>query len=106
MLVTSDFPFPTIFSTLPKPNFNFSFICILLSANAFNLDQSAILSFGKELSNTTAQNKFHPYPEIVIFYRNLEKVQALNTENLLEDDEVNSTIQQSLQLVQVESICR
>ena len=31
-------PFPTMFSTLPKPNFNFSFTFILLSANALNLD--------------------------------------------------------------------
>ena len=29
-----------MFSTIPKANFNFSFTLILLSANAFNLDQS------------------------------------------------------------------
>ena len=34
-----------LFSTLPKPNINFSFTFILSSTNAFNLDQS----FGKEL---------------------------------------------------------
>ena len=31
-------PFPTMFSTLPKPNFNFSFTFILSSANNFYLD--------------------------------------------------------------------
>ena len=43
-------PFPTMFPTFPKTNFNFSFTFILSSANAFNLDQSKILSFGKGLS--------------------------------------------------------
>ena len=38
-----------MFSTLPIPNLNFSFTFILSCANAFNLDQSEILSFGKEL---------------------------------------------------------
>ena len=42
---------PVMFSTLPKTNFNFSLPFILSSANAFNLDQSKILSFGKELNN-------------------------------------------------------
>ena len=37
-------------STLPECNFSFSFTFILWSANAFNLDQSKILSFGKELT--------------------------------------------------------
>ena len=41
------FFFCTMFSTLPKANFNFSAKCILLSANAFNLDQSKYLLFGK-----------------------------------------------------------
>ena len=41
-------PFPTMFSTHPKTNFNFSVAFNLSSANAFNLDQSIILSFGKE----------------------------------------------------------
>ena len=40
-----------MFSTLPKTNFTFSFGFILSSANAFNLDQSKILLFGKELSH-------------------------------------------------------
>ena len=38
-----------MFSTLSKINFNLSFTFILSSANAFNLDQSKILSFGKGL---------------------------------------------------------
>ena len=37
-------PFPTMFSTLPKSNFIFSFT-FMFSANPFNLDK--ILSFGK-----------------------------------------------------------
>ena len=39
-----------MFSTLSKTNFNFSARFILSSASAFNLDQSKILSFGKELN--------------------------------------------------------
>ena len=51
IIVLSTFsPFSTKFSTLPKLNFNFSFTFILSSANALNLDQSVILSFGKELT--------------------------------------------------------
>ena len=41
------FPFPTMFSTLPKTNFNFLVIFMLLSANAFNLDMYEKSSFGK-----------------------------------------------------------
>ena len=44
------FPFSMIFSNLLKTNLNFWVTFILSSANAFNLDQSNILSFGKELS--------------------------------------------------------
>ena len=44
-----------MFSTLPKP-YNFSFSFILLSANSFNLDQSKILSFGKELTRYQTTN--------------------------------------------------
>ena len=44
-------PFPTMFSTVPKTNFNFSVRIILSSAYAFNLDQSKILSFGKKLGS-------------------------------------------------------
>ena len=77
MLVASIFSFPTMFSTCPKKNsifqsllsagyqhfllshnvfylspkkFNFSVTFILLSANAFNLDQSKNLLFGKGLN--------------------------------------------------------
>ena len=42
-------PSPTMFSTLPEPNFNFPVTFILLSSNASNLVQSKILSFDKEL---------------------------------------------------------
>ena len=42
-----------MFSTLPKANINFYLIFILSSAKPFNLDQSKILSFVKELSSTT-----------------------------------------------------
>ena len=42
-------PFPTMFSTLPKMYFKFSITFILLSANAFNLEQSKILSSGNGL---------------------------------------------------------
>ena len=40
-----------MFSILPKTDFNFSVTFILLSANAFNLNQSEILSFGKEINS-------------------------------------------------------
>ena len=43
-------PFPTLFSTLPEINFNFSAKFNLSSANAFNLDQSKNFSFGKEFN--------------------------------------------------------
>ena len=43
-------PFPTMFSILRYINFKFSITFILLSANAFNLGWSKILSFGKELN--------------------------------------------------------
>ena len=46
-------PFPTMFPTLPISNFNFSFTFILSSANAFNMDQSKILLFGKGLITLT-----------------------------------------------------
>ena len=46
MLEASIFSFfPTMFSTLPKQNFNFSATSILLPANAFNLNQSKYLWF-------------------------------------------------------------
>ena len=40
--------FPQCFLQIPKTNFNFS-VTIIVSVNAFNLDHSNILSFGKEL---------------------------------------------------------
>ena len=39
-----------MFSTFPKTNFNFSGTFNLSSGNAFKLDQSKNLSFGKELT--------------------------------------------------------
>ena len=39
-----------MFSTLPKTSSDFLFKFILLSANAFSLDQSKILLFGKEFT--------------------------------------------------------
>ena len=42
--------FPQCFLPFPYRNFNFSVTSILSSANAFNLDQSEILSFVKELT--------------------------------------------------------
>ena len=50
-------PFPTMFSTCPKTNFNFSVTFILSSTNAFNLDQSKNLLFGKELREINAKEK-------------------------------------------------
>ena len=52
MLETSISPFPTMFSTQHTTNFNFPIAFNLLSANAFNLDQSKILLFGKDLIAT------------------------------------------------------
>ena len=53
MLVTTYaaffFPFPTMFSSFPKTNFNSLVTVSLSSANAFTLDRSKILSFGTEL---------------------------------------------------------
>ena len=43
-------PFPTMFFNLTQTHFNFSITFILSSANAFFLDQSENLLFGKELS--------------------------------------------------------
>ena len=41
-------PFPTMLYTLPTTKFNFLVTFILSSANASDLDQSEMLSFGKE----------------------------------------------------------
>ena len=43
--------FPTVFSTLTKTKIIVFSTSILSSANAFNLDQSKILSFAKKLKN-------------------------------------------------------
>ena len=45
-----------MFPTLFKTDFNFAVTFILFSANAFNLYQSKILSFGKELILSQRQN--------------------------------------------------
>ena len=45
-----------MFSTLHKTNLTFLVTLILLSANAFNLDQSQILAFGKELTHYKMKN--------------------------------------------------
>ena len=56
-----------MFSTLPKTNFDFLFKFILSSANAFNLDQSKILSFGKQL--TISNLNLSWCTEDIIFFR-------------------------------------
>ena len=47
------FSFPQWFFFLPKTNLNFLVTFILSSANAFSLDWSKILLFGKELQVVT-----------------------------------------------------
>ena len=51
------FPCPTMFSTLPKQNFNFSAVITFSSATALFLDQSESLLFGKSY-NFTKQHIF------------------------------------------------
>ena len=51
-LSTAFSPFPKMFSTLLNANFNFLAKFNLLSANAFNLDHSKDLAFGKELNTS------------------------------------------------------
>ena len=58
MLVT--LLFHNVFYPSKKPNLNFSFTFILSSAIAFNLDQSKISLFGKELKECA--KKPHPAP--------------------------------------------
>ena len=53
-----------MFSTLPQTNFNFS-VTFILSANAFNLDQSEILSFGIGLNETLSQWQLITIQQIV-----------------------------------------
>ena len=50
MLITSIFSFTRYVFYPSKNKFNFSVAFILSAENAFNLDQSKILSFGKELT--------------------------------------------------------
>ena len=46
-----------MFSTLPDTNFDFSVTFTFSSANAFSLDQSIILTFGKELMHFLVTKK-------------------------------------------------
>ena len=50
LLVTSNFPFHTMFSTLCGTYFPFNMLFKMSSAICFSLDQSRILSSGNELS--------------------------------------------------------
>ena len=60
-----------MFSTLTITNFNFSVSFILSTANAFNLDQSKILSFGKELNmnQMTGFALFQLYISRAVFFK-------------------------------------
>ena len=61
-------PFPTIFSILPKSHFNLLFTFILSPANAFDLDQSSILSFSIELIvNSLTNDKIVDWLQFKIF---------------------------------------
>ena len=65
-------PFPTMFSTLPKTNFNFSFTFVLSSANTFNLEQPKKIPFGEDLKHFIVfAQPCHPItihiPKIFIF---------------------------------------
>ena len=59
MLVTSIFSFSHNVFYPSKTNFNFSATFNLSSANAFNLDQSKNLSFGKELTLSQTSPGFY-----------------------------------------------
>ena len=54
-----------MFSTIVKTNFNIWVTFILASANGFNLDQSKILSFGKELNIGLLGKKLENLPPIL-----------------------------------------
>ena len=60
-----------MFSTLSKRNFSFSVTFILSSANAFNLDQSEILSFGKELNLHHTIPTFKTWQMALTLYRTI-----------------------------------
>ena len=53
-------PLPTMFSTLPRTNFNFPFTMILSSANALNLDTEPHSSVGSVADLRTAGCWFNP----------------------------------------------
>ena len=70
-----------MFSTLPKTNFNFSVTFILLSASAFNLDQSKNLLYGKELIVQVALLIANIYSEFQVYMfsncRNMTKCHSV-----------------------------
>ena len=79
-----------MFSTLPKINSNFSATFNLLSANAFPMDQSKNLSFGKELNDLASdrnenylgkKENFSLFPKM--FSKPLTKCHDYQTENLV-----------------------
>ena len=53
-------------SSLPKTNFNSLVTFILSSANALSLDQSKILSFGKELNVSYFDKLKYVHPRILL----------------------------------------
>ena len=57
-----------MFSTLPKTYFNILAMFILLSANALNLNQSDILSFGKELSHFNSKGHIMAVSDAHLLY--------------------------------------
>ena len=67
-----------MFSTLSKTNFSFSVTFTLSSANAVNLDQSKILSFGKELMIKIRLSMFIKFPILLIFTEIVMGVHKLN----------------------------
>ena len=57
-----------MFSTLSKTNFNFSARSILSSASSFNLDQSEILWFGKELKSGSQSVLFEMKASSILYH--------------------------------------
>ena len=68
MLVTGIFSFSHY--VLFEANFNSLVILILSSVNAFNLEESEILSFGEELTHLCVYNNFMTDPNFKL-HRNL-----------------------------------
>ena len=66
-----------MFSTFPKPNLDISITFILSSAYAINLNQSKILSFGKELMENIA---FFACDTSLYFDAQTVKVSVLTTD--------------------------